>query len=306
MHALFWIVASVMLWPGISAPLALVTGIAFALALGNPDPARARALTKKLLALSIVALGAGMDLHEVARAGAQGALVTALSIGLTLAAGLLIGRALGVARDTSLLVSVGTAICGGSAIAACAQAIRARAADVSVALATVFVLNAVALLVFPAIGHALSLTEPQFGLWSALAIHDTSSVVGATSVYGDLALQIGTTVKLTRALWIVPLTLLIARARGGDAQAKPPLFILGFVAMAALFTWVPAAQPARQWVEWIGRRGLVLTLFLIGSGLTRQTLREVGFRPLLQGFALWILVAASSLAAILLLSRLYG
>ncbi len=304
-HALFWIIAAVMLWPSISAPVALITGMAIALSFGNPALDRTRAMTKKLLSLSIIALGAGMNLHEVARAGAKGALVTAASIALTMLVGAVIGRALKTPRDTSLLVTVGTAICGGSAIAAVSQAIRAKPQETSVALATVFVLNAIALFVFPAVGHAFGMTEPQFGLWSALAIHDTSSVVGATLQYGPRALEIGTTVKLTRALWIVPLAFAVSARRARDAEQRarpaPPWFILGFVLMAALFTFWPAARPAGQFIEFIGRRGLVLTLFFIGAGLTRKTLQDVGFKPFLQGLILWVLVGVASLTSILLL-----
>jgi uncharacterized integral membrane protein (TIGR00698 family) len=211
-----------------------------------------------------------------------------------------------IERDTSLLVTVGTAICGGSAIAAIAPAIRAKSHEVSVALATVFFLNAVALFIFPWIGHYFSLSQAQFGVWSALAIHDTSSVVGAAMQYGARALEIATTIKLTRALWIVPVTLVVGMVwnRGNpDApagKATRPWFILGFLGAAALVTWVPALKPAGHVVFVGAQRSLVVTLFLIGSGLSRAALQVVGRRPLIQGFVLWVLMGTGTLGAILL------
>jgi uncharacterized integral membrane protein (TIGR00698 family) len=202
---------------------------------------------------------------------------------------------------------VGTAICGGSAIAAVAPVIRAKDEEVSMALATVFLLNATALVIFPLIGHALHLGERPFGLWAALAIHDTSSVVGAASGYGPEALLVATTTKLARALWIVPVAfgigLLYARfhvfdGEAGHAKAKRPWFILGFLAMAALVTFVPALKPAGAWVNAAAKRTLVLTLFLLGCGLSREALKRVGPRPFLQGLLLWICVGAGSLGAI--------
>jgi uncharacterized integral membrane protein (TIGR00698 family) len=296
MQALYLILAATTLWPGFTAPFALLLGLLAAFTIGNPFQEKTLKFIKKLLAFSIVALGAGMNLAEVARTGISGLLITAVGIAVTLALGYFIGQKLKVERDTSLLISVGTAICGGSAIAAASQAIAAKPRDTSVALGTVFVLNSVALLVFPWAGHRFGLTEPQFGLWSALAIHDTSSVVGATMQYGPKALQIGTTVKLTRALWIVPLTLILGRAR---AKARPPWFILGFIAMAAIFTYLPALQPAASVIEAVGRRGLVLTLFLIGSTLSRDVLRTVGPKPFIQGVALWVIAALAALGFVL-------
>jgi uncharacterized integral membrane protein (TIGR00698 family) len=283
--------------------VALTLGAVVALAAGNPYLDTTRKLTPKLLAYSIVGLGAGMNLGVVARVGVQGLGYTAVSIASTLAAGLLLGRLFGVERVIATLVAVGTAICGGSAIAAAAPVLRAKHHEVSVALGTVFLLNAAALVLFPYVGWNLGLSEEAFGLWSALAIHDTSSVVGATLRYGQQALQIGTTVKLARALWIVPVTLALAyvehRRGGGTAvPAKKPWFILGFLAMAALFTYVAPLAPAGAVIETLAKRGLVLTLFLIGAGLTRATLREVGARPLLQGLALWCVVSAATLGCI--------
>ena len=284
---------------------ALVLGVLAALLFGNPYVARTRVLTPLLLQLSVAGLGAGIDLAIVARAGVKGFGYTVVGISLTLATGLLIGRLLGTPRDTSTLITVGTAICGGSAIAAVAPTIRAREAEVSISLATVFLLNAVGLVVFPPIGRFFHLGQTEFGLFAALAIHDTSSVVGAALQYGKQALEVATTVKLARALWIVPLALAIGALRAreggeaGEAKVKKPWFILGFVALSALVTWMPALQPAGALLAGGARRALVVTLFLIGSGLTRKALASVGVRPLVQGVLLWLVTASATLGAIL-------
>ena len=244
-----------------------------------------------------------MNLDTVARVGLQGFGYTAVGITLALLLGHLLGRALSVPRTAALLTSAGTAICGGSAIAALAPVLQADEEDTSVALGTVFLLNAAALLIFPAIGHALHLGERSFGLWAALAIHDTSSVVGASAGYGPEALAVATTTKLARALWILPLTLgagmLAARTRPGSApRAKRPWFILGFLAAAALVTYLPALRPAGLLLSELAKRSLVLTLFLLGLGLSRESLARVGLRPLLHGVLLWAGVGGGSLAAI--------
>lgn len=303
-HVFFVIAAVIALLPSTSSSVALMLGIGVALFFGNPFLGRIKKVTPLLLQLSIVGMGAGMSLDVIGRAGEQGIVYTITGITFTMGAGLLLGRMLSTSRDTSLLVTVGTAICGGSAIAAAAPAIRAKSHEVSVALAIVFILNAVALVLFPWIGHHFALTEIQFGLWSALAIHDTSSVVGASLQYGPRALEIATTVKLARALWIIPVTFILALTwkSGADRQAagkaKRPWFILGFVLAAALVTWVPALQEAGRLVASGSRRALVFTLFLIGSGLTRAALKTVGVKPFIQGFFLWVLVASGTLAAI--------
>ena len=301
---LFPLIAALTLAPFFSAGMALVTGIFVSLVIGNPFSEQTRRLTPLLLQFSVVGLGAAMDLAVVGHVGFHGIGYTVAGIAVTLVLGRWLGAALGAEKDVSLLVTVGTAICGGSAIAAIAPTIRAKNADVSVALATVFLLNAVALLIFPWTGHYFGLSETQFGLWSALAIHDTSSVVGASMQYGAHALEIATTTKLARALWIVPLTLVIGFAyvrknpTAGAAKAKRPWFILGFLAAAALVTWIPVLRPSGMIVAAIARRSLVLTLFLIGSGLTRATIKSVGMRPFLQGLLLWIMVGSATLGAI--------
>jgi uncharacterized integral membrane protein (TIGR00698 family) len=303
---LFPLVASATLLPFVSPAIALLVGMAIALTLGNPYPLTTTRFVTPLLQLSVIGLGAGMNLIEVGRVGMHGFLYTVVGITLTLSTGLVLGWLIRTERDTSLLITVGTAICGGSAIAAVAPAIRAKNHDVSVALATVFFLNAVALVVFPPIGHHLGLGQMQFGVWSALAIHDTSSVVGAAMQYGARALEIATTIKLTRALWIVPVTLAIGMVwnRGATvtSKSKPmrPWFILGFVAAAALVTWIPALTAPGHIVFLCAQRLLVVTLFLVGSGLSRQALKAVGRRPIIQGFVLWVMMGAGTLGAILL------
>ena len=294
----------VALLPFVPPAAALVTGVAVALALGNPWLPRTRKLAPFLLGVAVMGLGAAADLGVVARVGLRGIGYTAVGISVTFFAGLLLARALGVEEDTALLVTAGTAICGGSAIAAVAPAIKAKSESISVALATVFLLNAVALVVFPPLGHLAGLDESQFGLFAALAIHDTSSVVGAATAYGPKAVEIATTVKLARALWIVPVALVIGWARArrtgerGASAAKLPWFLVGFVVMAALVTWFPALRPAGLWIAAGAKRVLVVTLFLIGASLTRDALRRVGPRPVALGVALWILAGGVTLAAL--------
>jgi len=291
--------------PVTPAAAALLGGALLALTLGNPWPVRTRVWTHRLLPLAVVGLGADMNLRVVARAGLHGLGYTALSLAIVLTLGLWLTRLLRVDPEAGLLISVGTAICGGSAIAAVAPVLRAREDATSVALATVFLLNAAALVLFPPIGHAAALGQDAFGLWSALAIHDTSSVVGAGLAYGPRALEVATTVKLARALWIVPLTLGLGwfRARRGPAvpgaaPAKQPWFIAGFLAVAALVTFVPSLQAPGHLLAVAARRVLVLTLFLIGTGLSREALRSVGLRPFLQGLVLWLLVGSLGLTAV--------
>jgi uncharacterized integral membrane protein (TIGR00698 family) len=302
----FPIIAGASLLPLVSPGVALMAGIVLALTVGNPYPRTTARVVTPLLQISVIGLGAGMNLVEVGRAGVHGFFYTVIGISLTMAFGLTMGWLLRTERNVSLLVTVGTAICGGSAIAAVAPAIGAKNYEVSVALATVFFLNAVALFIFPPLGHHFGLDQMQFGVWSALAIHDTSSVVGAAMQYGARALEIATTIKLTRALWIVPVTIVIGMLwnRGGETKgtgkAKRPWFILGFLAMAAIVTWIPALKPSAHGVFVGAQRSLVVTLFLIGSGLSREALKAVGRQPLIQGFLLWIVMGSGTLGANLL------
>lgn len=293
--------AAVALLPRVSSAMALLLGAGIALVAGNPWQPATRRLQKFLLPAAVVGLGASMNLGVVLRTGLTGLGYTVVSIGATLGAGLLLSRWLGVGGNTGTLVSVGTAICGGSAIAAAGPVLRADEHEMTVSLGTVFVLNGVALLAFPPLGRLAGLSQDQFGVWAALAIHDTSSVVGASLAYGARALEVATSIKLARALWIVPLVLALgwARNRGDDRAGAPrPWFILGFIAMAALVTWVPALQPAGRLVAAVARQAMVLTLFLVGAGLSRAALRQVGVRPFVMGGLLWIGVSAVALGAV--------
>jgi uncharacterized integral membrane protein (TIGR00698 family) len=282
----------------VSPPIALAIGLTYGFAFQNADTPIARNLTRYLLQASVVFLGFGMDLHEVIQAGRSGFVYTAIGIILTMLLGLALGRVLKVGNTSSLLITTGTAICGGSAIAAIGPIANASEEEMAVSLATIFILNSIALLVFPTIGWALHLSQTQFGLWSALAIHDTSSVVGAAAKYGPIALAVGTTVKLARALWIVPLSVTVAVAKRTKARIQWPWFILFFCLAAVANTYVPALAPAYPVLSKLGKLGLTATLFLIGTGLSRKTLQRVGVRPLVQGIALWAIVALSSLALI--------
>jgi uncharacterized integral membrane protein (TIGR00698 family) len=286
----------------LSPPLALVAGLVFGLTVAHPMPRESHAVAKFLLQASVVLLGFGMNLSEVIRAGLAGFLYTALGISFALLLGLGLGKLMQVRPKASLLITCGTAICGGSAIAAIAPVADAGEEDMAVSLGTVFTLNAVALLLFPAIGWHFHLSQTQFGLWSALAIHDTSSVVGAASRFGPQALAVGTTVKLARALWIVPVALvtamIFARGTGRRAKVQVPWFIGLFVLAAVARTYLPQAAAVFARMSALGKSGLTVVLFLIGTGLSRETIRRVGVRPMLQGVTLWIVVATVSLLAI--------
>jgi uncharacterized integral membrane protein (TIGR00698 family) len=297
--ALFVTLLLVSCLPFISAPMALTAGIAFGIIIGNPWGATTSAWSRRLLQTSVVGLGFGMNLPVILRTGKDAFLYTAISISFTMLAGYLLGRLFKTPQRTSILISFGTAICGGSAIAAMAPVIKAEPEETGVALATVFTLNSVALILFPPLGHLLGMGQQQFGLWSALAIHDTSSVVGATAAYGGLALAIGTTVKLTRALWIMPSALLAAWFTKSEGKTTFPLFIIGFIAAAAIKTALPQFEQLWHPLNSVAKQSLVVTLFLIGSGLTREVLGKTGIKPLAQGVTLWIIVSVTSAAAIL-------
>jgi uncharacterized integral membrane protein (TIGR00698 family) len=300
--ALFVALALFSLTPWASAPLALVAGITFALLFGTPFAAKVKVAQTWLLQASVVGLGAATNLAVVLRVGATGVLQTAVTLVAVFAVGMLLARWLRIPRTTALLIASGTAICGGSAIAAVGPVLGAKSQEMSVSLAVVFLLNALALVVFPAVGHGLALDPHSFGLWSALAIHDTSSVVGASMQFGPEALATATTVKLARALWIIPVTLALSRfaplEEGARGPAKRPWFIAGFVAMAAIVTVFPALAPIGRSIAAMSRSALVLTLFLIGAGVSRDALRAVGARPFVLGVALWTIVSAATLAAI--------
>jgi uncharacterized integral membrane protein (TIGR00698 family) len=286
--------------PWASPPIALTLGLALALTLGHPFASRNSKATKLLLQTSVVLLGFGMNLQKVVEAGRTGFVFTVVTIVGTLLLGFLLGRAMNISRTTSHLISSGTAICGGSAIAAVGPVVNATDEEMSVALGTVFILNSIALFIFPMIGHRLGMTQPQFGVWAAIAIHDTSSVVGAAAKYGAEALQIATTVKLTRALWIVPVTLATAFFfKRKSAKVTIPWFILYFVVASVLRTYI--AAPAEVWstLTMLARIGLTITLFLIGAGLSRKSIAAVGARPLILGILLWIAISSVSLFAVM-------
>lgn len=286
------------LTPWCSPPIALALGLALALTVGSPFKTSRQ--TKLLLQASVVGLGFGMNLGTVLEAGRTGLVFTLATIAGTLILGYILGRALRISSGTTHLISSGTAICGGSAIAAVAPVVGASDEEISVSLATVFILNSIALFIFPAIGAALHLTQAQFGVWSAIAIHDTSSVVGAAAAYGAEALQIATTVKLTRALWIVPLALATAFAfRRHSAKIAIPWFILFFVLASVIRTYVPAPETVWSGLVYAARAGLTVTLFLIGSALSRRALATVGFRPLILGIALWIVISTVALWSVM-------
>jgi len=279
----------------ISPPVALLLGLAYGFSFVHPYHVDSRNLSKFLLQASVVAMGFGMNLQQVVQAGKSGVVYTAGGIAFALGLGMLLGRALSVNRKTSFLITAGTAICGGSAIAAVAPIIEANSEETAVSLGTIFILNSIALLIFPSIGWALHLSQRQFGLWSALAIHDTSSVVGATSHYGAIALVVGTTVKLTRALWIVPVSMGAAVLTRSKSRIQWPWFILLFCLAAVANTYIPALAHLSQTMSNLGKLGLTATLYLIGTGLSRATVRQVGVRPLVQGVVLWIIVGTTSL-----------
>jgi uncharacterized integral membrane protein (TIGR00698 family) len=296
--AIFFVLALLCLWPKVTTPVALAAGILFSLIFSNPIPKQASKWSKLLLQIAVVGLGFGIGIMQVLREGGNSIIYTIIGIAFTILVGRLIGRLLKVESNTSQLISFGTAICGGSAIAAMAPVIKAKDEEIAVSLATVFTLNAVALLLFPMIGHALHMSEESFGLWAALAIHDTSSVVGAASAYGAIALAVGVTVKLTRALWITPVVIGTALFTKTKQKVKFPLFILGFIAAAVIRSLIPDWSGIWDGIAVYARQLLVVTLFLIGSGLTREVLKRVGFAPLLQGVLLWLIVSSLTLVAI--------
>jgi uncharacterized integral membrane protein (TIGR00698 family) len=279
----------------VSPPLALALGLVYGFSFVHPFQSESRTVTKFLLQASVVALGFGMNLDQVLRAGRSGFVYTALSIAFAMTIGLLAGRYLGVNKTASTLITVGTAICGGSAIAAVAPIIHADQEETAVSLGTIFILNSIALLIFPPLGWMLHLSQQQFGLWAALAIHDTSSVVGAAARYGGEALVVGTTVKLTRALWIVPVSISAALVKRSNTRIQWPWFIGLFCLAAVLSTYVTRFAVFWHAMSTVGKLGLTATLYLIGTGISRATVRQVGVRPMLQGVLLWIVVATASL-----------
>ena len=288
------------LTPYSSPPIALAIGIILAFTIGHPFLKYNHKATKILLQVSVVGLGFGMNLSEIMKVGKEGISFTIVSIFGTLTLGYFIGRWFKIHKKTSHLISSGTAICGGSAIAAVAPILNANSQEMSVALGTVFILNSIALFVFPVIGHILHLTQTQFGFWAGIAIHDTSSVVGAAAKYGNTALQVATTVKLARALWIVPVALLTAFFfKNKTSKLSIPYFILFFILASILRTYVAPVALFSSGIVSAAKIGLTVTLFLIGAGLSKDVIKTVGVKPLVQGVMLWVIISVSSLFIIL-------
>ena len=301
---IFLIAAIASLTPFVEPPLALFLGIVLAQLIGHPYEKYNHKATGLLLKISVVGLGFGMNAVEAAQAGKQGILFTVASISLTFLIGLAAGKVMAVNKKTAILISTGTAICGGSAIAAVAPVIGAKENEISVSLATVFILNSIALLIFPPIGNWFHLSQSQFGMWAAIAIHDTSSVVGAAHKFGAQALQIATTVKLERALWIIPVSFIMALAfKSSKNKIKIPWFIFFFVVAMFLNTFLPQIHQLDQMIVFAAKRGLTLTLFLIGAGLTRNALKTVSLRPMVLGVLLWVMISVSSLIVIINMIR---
>ena len=286
----------------VTPPVVLFIGLVFALLCGQAYPTFNKSVSKKLLQYSVIGLGFGMNLQASLASGKEGMFFTIISVIGTLLIGMFIGcKILKLNRNTSYLISSGTAICGGSAIAAVGPIIKAKDTDMSMALATVFILNAIGLFLFPILGHWLGLSQQEFGTWAAIAIHDTSSVVGAGAAYGEEALQVATTIKLTRALWIIPLALVTSVIFSSDGKKiSIPWFILFFIVAMLINTYLLADYPeVGKFIAGIARKGLIITMFFIGASLSVDVIKSVGIRPLLQGILLWIIISAASLAYIL-------
>ncbi len=288
------------LFPFISSATALVLGIIYAQIFENPYAKQTKKATGLLLKIAVVGLGFGMNVYSALAAGKDGFVLTIFSIFLTLTLGFGIGKLLKIDKKISYLISSGTAICGGSAIAAVSPVIDADEKQISVALGIVFILNSVALIIFPPIGHALGLSQVDFGLWSAIAIHDTSSVVGAAAKYGDEALEVATTVKLARALWVIPVAFLSTMLfKNKGSKVKIPYFIGLFVLAMLANSYIPFIQPLGPYIVEVSKAALTLTLFLIGTSLSFRTVKNVGAKPFIEGVLLWIFISVSSLAYIL-------
>lgn len=287
----------------VSPAVALFAGITYALILKAPHPSLSGKISKYLLQLSVIGLGFGMNLNDSLQSSKEGMMMTVISVAGVMVLGYFIGHKMGVDKKLTHLISSGTAICGGSAIAAISPVVKADQNQTSISLAVVFTLNAIALFTFPAIGHLLELTQQQFGMWAAIAIHDTSSVVGAGSAYGPEALMVATTVKLTRALWIIPLalisTFIFPNADGSRSKVSIPWFILIFVVAMILNTYLPLNKTLLSGINIFSHKALSVTLFLIGTSLSVGAIRAVGARPIVLGIALWVAISIGSLIFIL-------
>ena len=286
--------------PLISPPIALLMGLIIAQFIGHPYLNLNHKATHILLQVSVVGLGFGMNVNSALKSGKEGFILTIASIIGTIVVGIVLGKILKIEEKISFLIATGTAICGGSAIAAISPVIKANEKQISVALGTIFILNSVALVLFPFIGHYLNLSQTQFGLWCAIAIHDTSSVIGAAGKYGVQSLEVATSVKLARALWIIPLALLSTFIfKNKETKIKIPYFIGLFVLAMIANTYIPFVKNISHYITGFAKASLTLTLFLIGCGLSRKVLISVGYRPLLQGIVIWIIISVSTLWAII-------
>ena len=286
--------------PQINAPIALLAGLIFAFSFKNPCPKFNKKTSKYLLQIAVVCLGFNMNLHESLKSGSEGMMFTVVSVIGVMILGILIGYWFHLNRKTAYLISSGTAICGGSAIAAVGPVLKANENEMAVSLGVIFILNAIALFIFPPIGHMLDMSQEQFGTWAAIAIHDTSSVVGAGEQYGEVALQMATLIKLTRALWIIPLaivTMFLFREKG--SKISIPWFIFIFILAMIVNTYVSLPEWFVNAMVWVARRGMVVTLFLIGASLSLATVRQVGIKPLLLAISLWVIISLSSLAVVM-------
>lgn len=292
---LYYIIPVLCLFPFFSAPLALFLGIVLAFFYKGEEVVKTGKLTKYLLQGSIVCMGFSMSVHEVIQTGKTGFLITVVSVVVTVLFGIMLGRMLHVGKNTTILISSGTAICGGSAIAAVAPVLGAKNNEISFSLAVIFVLNAIALFVFPAIGHLLQMDQIHFGYWAAIAIHDTSSVVGACSAYGEEALQVGTTVKLTRTLWIIPLALCIAFFnKNRTSKISIPWFIFLFVVAILVGNYIPGMEETDGHLSWLGKKGMMISLFFIGASINIEEVKKTGLNTFMLGIILWIAIAILS------------
>lgn len=286
--------------PKINAPIALLAGLIFAFTLKNPCPKFNKKTSKYLLQVAVVCLGFNMNLYKSLESGSEGMLFTVVSVVGVMVLGILFGYWYHINRKTAYLISSGTAICGGSAIAAVGPVLKADENEMAVSLGVIFILNAVALFIFPPIGHMLDMSQQQFGTWAAIAIHDTSSVVGAGEQYGEQALKMATLIKLTRALWIIPLalvTMFLFREKG--SKISIPWFIFIFILAMVANTYVNLPEWFVETMVWIARRGMVVTLFMIGASLSLATVKQVGIKPLLLAITLWVVISVSSLFVVL-------
>lgn len=286
--------------PVISAPIALLLGLIFAFTFKNPCPKFNKKTSKYLLQVAVVCLGFNMNLQESLKSGSEGMLFTVVSVVGVMALGVMVGYWFNINRKTAYLISSGTAICGGSAIAAVGPVLKADENEMAVSLGVIFILNSIALFIFPPLGHLFEMTQQQFGTWAAIAIHDTSSVVGAGEAYGEEALQLATLIKLTRALWIIPLALVTMFIfRDKTAKISIPWFIFIFVLAMVVNTYVALPEWFVSSMVWIAKRGMVVTLFLIGASLSLASIKSVGVRPLMQAVILWVVISVVSLFVVL-------